>query len=156
MDFSIIISHFFKIFMKIQNMIKALWKINFGAKFLKQRRAPTVLSSKWPLEAASQRGDRAGPPLVQLPDAATAPLLQWLLAVTPSRLQLVLRSIKAESPGLRLSALPHSPFSLPLTLSCSITCKNIFHKAQVQENSVEISQAYHHQAKLAGCSICFH
>ena len=44
--------------MKIQNIIKVLWKIKFGSKNLKLREAPTATSPREPLEAIGQRGQQ--------------------------------------------------------------------------------------------------
>ena len=109
--------------MKNQNIIKVLWKIKFRSKFSKQRRAPTVMSSKWPLEVAIQRGDRAGPPL---PGVAMAPVAPTARSHCSHHLQLVLCVYKSREPRVEHSSPSHSSFSLPITLSCSITCKNIF------------------------------
>ena len=137
--------------MKIQNIIKILWKIKFGSKLLKPREAPTATSPREPLEATGQRGDRVGPPL---PDAIAAPAPSMARSHCPSPSRLVLRAISrrawVEAPLILTLSIFHS-----LTFTCSITCKNIFHKAQVQENYTEKSYIHHHQAKLMGCLICF-
>ena len=110
--------------MKIQNIIKVLWKIKFGSKkFLKPREAPTTTSTREPLEAASQRGGRAGPPL---PGVAIAPVAPTARSHCSHHLQLVLCVYKSREPRVEHSSPSHSSFSLPITLSCSITCKNIF------------------------------
>ena len=59
--------------MKIQNIIKVLWKFNFESKVLKPSRAPTVTSLKWPLATTYQRIGRVGPPGAGNPRGWPAP-----------------------------------------------------------------------------------
>jgi hypothetical protein len=47
--------------MKIQKIIKVMWKIKNESNFLKPRGAPTATSPRWPLEVVSQSGAAAGP-----------------------------------------------------------------------------------------------
>ena len=132
------------------------------SKILKPGEAPTAISSKWSLGATGQRGAAAGHLWCRRRCGRTLPGASSAAAAptTPRRCLLPLSTgasfYKSRELGCEPSLTLHSPFSLPLTLTCSTTCKNIFHKVQVQENSIEKCYIHHHQAKLMGCSLCFH
>jgi hypothetical protein len=119
--------------MKIQNIIKDLWKINFGSKILKSRRAPTVTRLKWSLGATSQMGAAVGPPLAPC-QVSPLLLLQWLGAIIPSHSLQVLRAIsrraRDEAPFILTLSIFHS-LSLSLApphakiFSTKLKCKEI-------------------------------
>ena len=115
--------------MKIQNIIKVLWKIKFGGKISKQWRAPTVMSSKWPLEVASQRGTERAHlwcgAAAPFPTSLRPPLLQQLLAVALIPFSWCFESINPESSGVS----PHSLSTLhfhSLSLSLAPPLAKIF------------------------------
>ena len=146
--------------MKIQNIIKFLWKINFGAKIFKTEESTNGHELKMAVGSSQPKGGPSGPTSSAaapgLPDVAAALAPPTAPSLCSHPLQLVIHVYKRRELGLS-SPQPHTLHFHSLSHSFAPSLAKIFfHKAQEQGNSTKISQAHHHKAKLVGCSICFH